>query len=280
MPGYPGGDPVALSAEVGGGADGRWWLIEDLLLRMRTIWFGAEARPFHCGRLLAEPDGELVGMISGPPEEVEQLLAEAYRRRAYVITTPFSRPADLPQRLRRTGYHLINRQGTYIYTGAGEGTREEDPPGRNRRLLSWLRRPVPVSVSQITADELPVWNHVCYEAFGPRGQTETESLAEKLRAFHAMGARGRWYLAWAGKEPAGCAILFQGDGVAQVLAVGTMTRYRGRGLATAVVRRAILDWEGQAEGFLFLDTRPGSQAERIYQRMGFAMAYLRSVYAP
>ena len=141
------------------------------------------------------------------------------------------------------------------------------------------RAPLPVRVEQITEQELPAWNQVCWRAFDSRGSLE-HSLKEKLAAFRSMGAAANWYLARAGEEPAGTAILYQAEDAAQVLAVGTLPAYRDRGIASALVRRIIADWQAGGSGLLFLDTAPGSAAERLYQRLGFRQAYRREIYGP
>lgn len=255
--------------------------MEDLLLHMRCLWFGSRLQVVPGARILHEPEGDIVACLDGTPEEAEAVLAEARRRRAYVIVTPFSRPPDLPARLRSWGFRPVQRQGTYLYPG-------DRPPvllPRRRRWLAWWRRVPEVEVRAVDAGLLPEWNRVCYLAFGPRGQTEAESLAEKERAYLAMGNRATWYLAWCGGQPAGTAILYRGEGAAQILAVGTAPGYRRQGVASALVRQAVADAllgrpPGPGPYAIFLDTRPGSVAERVYVRLGFVPAYLRTVYAP
>jgi len=95
-----------------------------------------------------------------------------------------------------------------------------------------------------------------------------------------MGGRALWYLARLGQVPVGTAILYLGEQAAQILAVGTRPGYRRRGVATALVRRAIADFRARGRGVLFLDTWPGSGAERLYLRLGFQRAYIRTMYAP
>jgi GNAT superfamily N-acetyltransferase len=142
------------------------------------------------------------------------------------------------------------------------------------------RQKVPaITVRQIGADELPTWNGVCWRAFGGRG-SESDALREKRQAFRSMGASARWYLATADGRPAGTAILHQTPELGQVLAVGTDPGARGRGVATAVMRSLLHDWQQEGSGFLFLDTTPGSPAEQLYLRLGFRAAYVREVYAP
>jgi GNAT superfamily N-acetyltransferase len=258
--------------------------MESVLLAMRQMWFAAQVRQLHGGLLVSEPEGEIVTMVNGDSASAAGLIREAQERRAYVVATPFSRPPDLPARLRRAGFHLVHRQGTYLYEGPSLTEADLEPRGEQRRrgLLSWLgaRTPLPVEISPVTEADVAAWNRVCWVAFSPRGVSESQSLAEKRRAFRAMGPRSVWYLARSGDRPIGCAILYQGEEAAQVLAVGTLPGFRGRGVATAVVKRAIYDWQQGGWGFLFLDTIPRSSPERLYLALGFRPAYTRQVFAP
>lgn len=282
----------------------RWWEMEEVLLEMRRIWFGGEVRPFHGGILLKEVEGELISLVRANPTVADRLTQEARQRRAHVVETPFSRPPDLALQLRRAGFRLVMRQGAYLYVpeeaegpagpsgGEGPAGSRPEPPEQPRpetagqRIYRWLRGHqrsrvrAPLTIEPITPAELPVWNRICWEVFGPRGVPEARSLQEKERAFANMGSRGLWYLARVGQEPVGITILYRGERGSQILAVGTLPRYRRHGVASALVRRAISDWQHSGRGFLFLDTRPGSEAERLYQRLGFVQAYIRSIYAP
>lgn len=253
----------------------RWLAIETTLLNMRRLWFEGRARPFHCGQMVEEQDGTLIGLIKGSATEVDALLAEAKVRRSFVVVTPFTEPADIRERLRRHGFHLVQEQGTYVYSNSGVPT----PPPR-RRLWGILRPHATVDVQEMRAGDLPVWNRTCRLAFGPRGLTEPESLREKERAYRAMGANARWYLAVADSRPVGTCILYQEGGIAQLLAVGTAPGMRRRGVASALVARAVGDCQLGPDGFLFLDTRPGSAAERLYLQLGFRLAYVRQIFVP
>ncbi len=246
------------------------------MLEVRRHWFGAYEVERRGALSVMEPGGELLMLVDHEGPQADRLIEEAADRGAYVVVTDHSRPTDLAARLGREGYRLVQRHGTYIFTGPVPSV-----PTPRRGLLSLLRlkEPLPVTVREITEADLPAWNEVCWWAFGPRG-TQEASLVEKQRAFASMGDLGRWYLAYVGGRPVGTACLFQGHEAAQVLAVGTLPAYRGRGVARAVMDRLVRDWEERGSGLLFLDTKPGSDAERLYLRMGFEHAYLRDLYAP
>ena len=253
-------------------------LLERVMLTVRCHWFNAEATDLRCAVGLVESGGELISLIDSDPAEADALLAEAALRGAYVVTTTFSRPSDLSLRLRRQGFRLIQRHGVYVYDPAATAL----PARAERRgLLSRLiwREPLPVVIRKVDAGEIPVWNEICWRAFGPRGTLEA-SLREKQQAFHSMAGRGSWFLAAVGERAVGTACLFRSPEASQVLAVGTIPAYRGRGVAARLMETVIHDWRLEGGGPLFLDTNPGGVAERLYLRIGFHRFYMRELYAP
>lgn len=253
-------------------------LLERVILAVRRHWFGAEAMDLGCAVGLVESGGELISLIDGDPAEAEALLADAALRGAYVVTTTFSRPADLVLRVRRHGFRLVQRHGVYVYDpGAKSPAARDDRRGLLARL-TW-REPLPVIIRSMNAGEIPLWNEVCWRAFGPRGTLEA-SLREKQQAFSSMAQAGTWYLAAVGERAVGTACRFRSPEASQVLAVGTVPASRGRGVASGLMERVIHDWHVEGGGPLFLDTNPGSVAERLYLRLGFRQFYIRELYAP
>ncbi len=64
--------------------------------------------------------------------------------------------------------------------------------------------------------------------------------------------------------------LFMDVGVAQVESVHTLEEYRGRGLASAIVRHAIDQALSAGQGFVFLLADADGQSKELYRRLGFA----------
>ena len=62
--------------------------------------------------------------------------------------------------------------------------------------------------------------------------------------------------------------LFSSQGLGRVEAVRTLGAYRGRGLAAAVVRRAVLDSLDRGN-LAYIYAEPGGAAQRLYARLGF-----------
>ena len=79
----------------------------------------------------------------------------------------------------------------------------------------------------------------------------------------------RLYLAtWSGRNAGACDLFVLGEW-ARLDSVGTLPEFRRRGVASALVRRAIADAENGGVRVLYLFTEAGSDAERLYRKCGF-----------
>jgi len=251
--------------------------MERVLLHQRRIWFDAHVWETPVATWCSEAEGEMVLLVRADPEATDALISEARRRRAFVVATPFSQPEDLVHRLMVSGLRRVQAQGTYVYRASPA---PQPVPRRRFNLNPWRQQqePVDLQIEAVGLGDLARWNRTCWRAFMPRGLSEVESMVEKTRAFRNMGDAARWYLAFHRGQPVATAILHQSEGAAILMAVGTEPRWRGRGVATALVHRAVADHAESGQGFLFLDTQPGGNAERLYLGLGFVPAYVREVY--
>lgn len=258
-------------------------LMERVMVRVRRLWFGSQEVSLHHATLLVESGGELLLCVDTDSASADELVTRAAESGAYMAVTGFSRPGDLGARLRKVGFTVVQRHGTYILDeGAYDAALPQNVSDlQSSGVFSFLhrRRQAVVTVRSVGEEELPAWNGVCWRAFGRRG-SEADSLLEKQHAFLAMGDTADWYLAYLGERPVGTAICYQECEAAQVLAVGTLPECRRRGVATALLQRLIHDWRQRNHGFLFLDTAPEGAAAQLYHRLGFRYAYLREIYAP
>jgi predicted GNAT family acetyltransferase len=78
----------------------------------------------------------------------------------------------------------------------------------------------------------------------------------------------RAYLIRVAGEPASRCQLFSYQGLGRIEAVRTRAAYQGRGLATAIIRRALND-SLQQNHITYIYAEPGSNAQRLYHRLGF-----------
>lgn len=242
--------------------------MEAVFQAVREAWFGARPHPVPGALLLEEPRGELLMHVAATPAQAERLIQLAIARRAFMLCTELSQPTDLRERLRQHGFRLYHVGQTFLYAQASES-----------RAAAPVRPNVAVRIETIPRTLLPVWSEVCRRAFGQRVDAAT-ALAEKESAWAGMGDQARWYLAWSDGIPVATAILLQLEQAAQILAVGTLPGMRGRGIASALMRRLIRDWQAERQGFLFLDTEPEGDAARLYQGLGFVPGYRRELWIP
>jgi ribosomal protein S18 acetylase RimI-like enzyme len=92
-------------------------------------------------------------------------------------------------------------------------------------------------------------------------------LARDRRLFHPAGLR--WFVGFSAREMAGYASLLSLEGVGYVDNVVTLPAFRRRGVASSTVGRAVQASAEAGDRQLFLLTDDGSDAQRLYERLGF-----------
>ena len=88
----------------------------------------------------------------------------------------------------------------------------------------------------------------------------------------------RRYLARVDGAPAGTTLVYSQFGMGYVDHVATLPEHRRKGVASAMVARAVADSQAMGNRWTTLETTTDSNAERIYQRQGFRIAYHRRRY--
>lgn len=92
-------------------------------------------------------------------------------------------------------------------------------------------------------------------------------LVEHRRVLAATGAR--FFVAFAGEVAASRCELYVGPGIAQIEDVGTLPEHRGRGLARAVVLRALDAARAAGAELVFLHADDEDWPKELYRRLGF-----------
>ncbi len=100
---------------------------------------------------------------------------------------------------------------------------------------------------------------------------DNSEMWRTLATREAQSAAVRLYLGLWDGEPAATCSLFQTCGMGRIEMVETRSEYRRRGLASAVVARAAQDSALSGDSVTYLYTDTGSDAERLYTRLGFAI---------
>lgn len=100
--------------------------------------------------------------------------------------------------------------------------------------------------------------------------TPRESLWRGVTEREARVPECTLYLGLVNGEPAGACDLFSADGWGRIESVTTRPEFRRRGVASALVARAVADslQRGNTETYLF--TEAGGAGEQVYTRLGFA----------
>lgn len=88
----------------------------------------------------------------------------------------------------------------------------------------------------------------------------------------------KYYIGYFQGNPAGGCALFSFNKVGGIFAVGTAPEYRRKGIATALLQKAIGDSVSMGNTLLYLTTTKGSDAEKLYKSLGFEVAYTHCRY--
>jgi len=227
-------------------------------MRVACAWQGATVTDLGLGWMIRWPRSGvpvLLG-VTARPEQLPDLLAAA--QGAQVVITPAT-PPGVERGLRRYGFRVC-RISLVL----------ECRPEWARPTL----RPE-IEVAEVTQADLDTWHRVFISAFGtPAGDPMADPLAAR-QAFAALADRSCWLLARNGHGPAGCGILYQEREIAFLLAVGTLPSARRRGVGTTLVSTAVSRALAGNAGLVFLETAREGIARRLYQRVGFRVAYQR-----
>ena len=170
--------------------------------------------------------------------------------------SPLDRPANLSKRLERRGFTEGMLASAMVY----------DPP---------TAPPPAETVAEIDVSpdgEYDLWADVMCRGFG-HDQTMGEVGRDVL-----IVPEVRRYLARVDGAPAGTTLVYSQFGMGYVDHVATLPEHRRKGIAAAMIARAVADSQAMGNRWTTLETTTGSNAERIYQRQGFRIAYHRWRY--
>jgi GNAT superfamily N-acetyltransferase len=98
--------------------------------------------------------------------------------------------------------------------------------------------------------------------------SEARDLAD-ADADTALTSGARFFLTERDGAAAACCMLLPGDGVGQVEEVYTAKRFRGQGLASAVVRVAIAAALQRGDELIMIMADADDWPQRLYERLGF-----------
>ena len=170
--------------------------------------------------------------------------------------SPLDRPTDLGERLERRGFTEGMLASAMVY----------DPP---------TTPPFAESAAEIDIspdEEYDLWADVMCRGFG-----HDQTMGEVGRSVLIV-PEVRRYLACVDGIPAGTTLIYSQFGMGYVDHVATLPEHRRKGVASAMIARAVADSQAMGNRWTTLETTTGSNAEQIYQRQGFRIAYHRRRY--
>lgn len=98
---------------------------------------------------------------------------------------------------------------------------------------------------------------------------EDAEMDAGIRRIFEERTRTRFFVALADRSPAGYCELYVHEGVAEIDDVHTFERYRGRGVATAVVSHAVRQGRAAGADLVFLIADDDDWPKELYAKLGF-----------
>jgi ribosomal protein S18 acetylase RimI-like enzyme len=144
-----------------------------------------------------------------------------------------------------------------------------------RRFVLMAHRREPERAATVPVDEVahetlrPVWAEgIASEPFARDDPDLVGQLVEHKRVL-AEAVPTRYYAARIDGEIAGYCELYERDGIAQPEALLTLKRFRGRGVATSILLRAVEEARSRGAELVFLVADADDWPQRLYRRLGF-----------
>lgn len=175
-----------------------------------------------------------------------------------VALSPYARPAGLADRLLALGFRYAGDTAVlYLQTGS------VPLPAVSARGLH---------VEPVTAAEADLFAEIYRMGF-----ESPPVVADMARG--AVGIAGvDAYLAYVDDEPAGAALLYSKDGVANLAGSSVVPRHRGQGIQSALIVRRVADAARAGCGLIATATLADSVGHQNLTRLDFKLLYLRPHY--
>jgi ribosomal protein S18 acetylase RimI-like enzyme len=170
--------------------------------------------------------------------------------------TPLDRPRGIDARLRQRGLLEDARETSMIFRGDAAAVRING--------AIEVRRAAPDDASFFATVEAQV--NAPKEKWA-RGFLLGAALANILEETHAF------YIARAGSEPVGTALVVREDGVAGIYSVATLKAHRRAGVASTLMARAVNDAQASGAEIICLECATGGDAMLLFSSLGFEPAH-------
>ena len=138
---------------------------------------------------------------------------------------------------------------------------------------SQLQLPENVTVGHVDANNICDWIDVFCEAF----QTENWRNEIERIVTNALN-KIQFYLAYYDAKPAGCVAFFEKNGLLGLYSLGTLSKYRGRGIGTALITKAA-EIAREKKLTLYLQTFRADGFLDFYTKRGFTEVYVKEIWS-
>jgi len=178
-------------------------------------------------------------------------LLRAFDRAPAAELSPLDRPSSLRERLIRR--HLRHSGGRVVMVHDGT------PPAAQREGID---------IWPISPDDARTFAEI-----HSGGERWVRQLSLKTTLSAMLDEGNTFYLAYLDGMPAGTLHLLCDEGVAGIYAVATAKQHRRKGVATALIRRAVADGRAAGCDVIMLSTDTSNESQRIYNANGFKATY-------
>ena len=224
---------------------------------------GAASQPIAKGRVVfcgkKSPLSQVYGWgLAGPVLATDLCIIESFYQnrelRPRVRVCPFADPSLL---------HLLGKRGYTVQDFMNVYARQVGPLADQPPSIPGL------SIQIATPDDARLW----FERDGAGGDwAEPDGLAFMLIRC-TLKAETRLFLALRDGQPVGGGALETHNGVAALMAAGTLPAFRNQGIHTALLRARLVAAVKAGCDLAMVHTRPGAASQRNVLRAGFQLVY-------
>ena len=204
--------------------------------------------------------------VRAAESEADKLIADVIRYyqsigvKACFMLYPTTRPTAFADVLLKAKFELIDEEDAMLFM----------------RKTAIVKRNPNVQVTEIDRRQLDVWTKVLMRGYGlPEG---FRSVVQEMFTRVSRYDGSRFYQAYCQDKPVGSCLLYSFDDIATIYTVATVPEQTKKGVATSLINRAVTDSLKAGCNVLYLLAGKGSDAERLYGKLGFERVFSRKLY--
>ena len=184
------------------------------------------------------------------------------RRQPHFFISPTTRPADFGERLKAKGFvRLPDDFAWMVY----EERHQVDLETNQKVVIDIVDRSVVSTFNRVRTKAFDTPAPIA-SAFA---EAYIKTLSRKAMTHH---------LAYLDDVAVGTTTLISAKGIGCIYNVGVLEGYRRKGVATALMLRTMAESKDRGDHTLFLSVRKNSQAERLYESLGFHRLFIQVSY--